>query len=128
MSEVSYYPLYYNQIISIYKQCLITLQFLHSMNIYHGDIKQNNIMIQKNTNRPIIIDFDLSNISNISNFRNKDIWNLTAIFLIYFIPNAICDSKLNPDFDLIESYEGKYKSFVNILFWILCHSLRVVHL
>ena len=51
-----------------YSYLLFSLQKLNSNGIVHNDIKENNIMIDDNTNNPILIDFNLSFLmENISN-------------------------------------------------------------
>jgi serine/threonine protein kinase len=62
MSNYNYYDLYTSDIVDIFKTLLTSVNYLHKQNIYHGDIKPNNILITQKDDKfiPIIIDFDLS--------------------------------------------------------------------
>ena len=53
-----------------YIQMCITISksilFMHTHELVHGDIKPDNILIEKNTNKPYIIDFGLSGLNGFS--------------------------------------------------------------
>jgi serine/threonine protein kinase len=135
MSVIKYYDMYKNNIINIYRDSLSALSYLHNLEIYHGDIKPDNIIIKKDNNKyiPIIIDFDYNNIPNSENNKyevmlkkNKDIIKLTLTFYYYFFYKEI--EKLNNikfNTDLIENYNGEYKEFIEILGWVLKHSYEL---
>lgn len=54
----------------IFFELIFALEYLHSNNMLHGDIKPDNIIIQNNSNIPILIDFDLTKLI-IDNQDNK---------------------------------------------------------
>lgn len=138
MASTEYYYLYKNNIKHIYHDCLLTLSHLHILDIYHYDIKPDNIIVKYNKDKdiyiPIIIDFDLSyngNMIKSDNNKyerliniNKDITKLTLSFYYYFFyKNVERINDIKFDAELTECYDGEYKEFVELLCWILKHDI-----
>jgi serine/threonine protein kinase len=141
MMETQYYHKYEKNINDIYNNIIIGLNHLHNYNIYHCDIKPDNIMIIKKKNNyvPIIIDFDLSylvipSINNINiesvnynliNKKNNDIKAVALVFY-YYIFNKHDDlyiSANNVNDVLMENYDGKNMDLVNIIKYILNYDM-----
>jgi serine/threonine protein kinase len=118
-----------SEIENIFIETMSAISFIHSLGIYHGDIKPDNIIITKINDKyvPIIIDFDFSSFIT-DEIKNNDIIKTTSSFYFYFFHNKITSKDLNNidiDFDLIETYVGKNKKLVGIIGWILKHSYEL---
>ena len=84
-----------NLIISIFKQILIGLQYLHSLYIFHRDIKPDNILIDKNNNVKIT-DFGLAAFY-IGGYQNLSS-NYTRIGPIDYVAPEIYNRKRTYDY------------------------------
>ena len=81
---------YKHDIDHIIKDVICGMKHLHKCNIYHRDIRPNNIIVTKNDERfcGILIDFDFAILhtenNNSSNFIKNDIFNMATTFYYYF--------------------------------------------
>ena len=94
-------------LLQILKQLLQTLQYIHSKNIVHADIKSENILIKDKDYVAVLIDFGLSCRSNVEDSCNKFVGTLD-----FLPPEVALNNTIYPASDIwslaISFYDSIY--------------------